>query len=87
MNSSDNLKIYFLVDTGNVWINEVGDCRMHCAEGVMETEKYEDHNLTAQYLYLATLLDIKQGKPVPNILENLLVSLLILAKPSARSVE
>ena len=47
---------------------------MHCAEGVMEAEKYEDNSLTAQYLYLATLFDLKEGKPIPNIMENLLVS-------------
>ncbi|XP_063712403.1 cilia- and flagella-associated protein 54-like isoform X2 [Symsagittifera roscoffensis] len=57
---------------GEVWIDELGGCRMHCAEGVMEAEKYEDNSLTAQYLYLATLLDLKEGKPIPNIMENLL---------------
>ncbi|XP_075253946.1 cilia- and flagella-associated protein 54-like isoform X5 [Convolutriloba macropyga] len=56
---------------GEVWIDELGRCRMHCAEGVLEAEKYEDNSLTAQYLYLATLLDIKEGKPIPNIMENL----------------
>lgn len=71
---------------GNVWINEVGDCRMHCAEGVMESEKYEDRNLTAQYLYLATLLDMKQGKPVPNILENLLDSIAAIEAGKITSV-